>query len=230
MEHSPRSTGAPLAARSDPDDLQRIVTDGLVALGCRAAALEIERLERLARLLERWSERINLTGHRGARAIAERLLLEAAALSQALPPASRIVDIGSGAGIPGLPLAICRPEAEIWLVEARERRHHFQRAAIRELGLPNAHPLRGRAEDLEPVLADGVVSQAFARPSEALAPMRRWLGPNGWIALATTPDPASEPWSHPDLTPGEWLAYAAPTGPRRAVWVARLRGERQPTT
>ena len=70
---------------------------------------QLERWEKLALLLERWSQRINLTGHRGALAIAERLLLEAAALSQVLPAAETIADLGSGAGIPGLPLAICRP-------------------------------------------------------------------------------------------------------------------------
>ena len=138
-------------------------------------------------LLERWSERINLTGHRGALAIAERLLLEAAALSQVLPAAESIVDLGSGAGIPGLPLAICRPGCTVRLVESRERRHHFQRAAIRDLGLDNAIALLGRAEELEVQPSEGVIAQAMAQPEQALQWMRPWMTADGWLALATVP-------------------------------------------
>ena len=204
-------------------ELREVLRRGLEGLGRRPDEAELERWQKLARLLERWSQRINLTGHRGAIAIAERLLLEAAALAAALPPAARIADLGSGAGIPGLPIAICRPESEIWLVDSRERRHHFQRAAIRELGLANAHALRGRAERLEPVRCDGVVSQAFAKPDQALVWMRRWMTDSSWLALATTGEPAR--WTHPDLAEGRSVPYAAPGGPPRSLWIARLRAD-----
>ena len=202
-------------------ELHGVLSRGLDAIGRQPDAAELDRWQRLAQLLERWSERINLTGHRGALAIAERLLLEAAALAAVLPPAARIADLGSGAGIPGLPIAICRPETGIWLVDSREKRHHFQRAAIRELGLTNAHALRGRAEQLEPVRCNGVVSQAFARPDQALVWMRRWVTDSGWLALATTAEHAG--WTHPDLEWHESAPYAAPNGPPRALWIARLR-------
>jgi 16S rRNA (guanine527-N7)-methyltransferase len=202
-------------------ELQQVLSRGLRALGRAPDEPELARWHSLALLLERWSKRINLTGHRGALAIAQRLLLEAAALASALPPAARIADLGSGAGIPGLPIAICRPETEVWLVDSRERRHHFQRAAIRELGLANVHALRGRAEQLEPIRCDGVVSQAFAQPVQALVWMRRWMTDSGWLALATT---AGHPeWTHPDLHGGESVPYRAPGGPPRALWIARPR-------
>ncbi|MGH7338331.1 MAG: 16S rRNA (guanine(527)-N(7))-methyltransferase RsmG, partial [Myxococcota bacterium] len=169
-----------------------------------------------------WSERINLTGHRGALSIAERLLLEAAALSQVLPPAESIADLGSGAGIPGLPLAICRPHCEVRLVESRARRHHFQRAAIRDLGLDNATALLGRAEQLDVQPSVGVIAQAMARPEQALHWMRPWMSANGWVALATVPG-STDRLRHPDLTQGRALRYAAPRGPERSVWIARLR-------
>lgn len=220
MEHAPKSRAEPFHVEHPA---REVLSRGLAALGRPATAAEIERWERLAELLAHWGQRINLTGHRGPRAIAERLLLEAAALSGVLPAADRIVDLGSGAGIPGLPLAICRPEAEIWLVESRERRHHFQRAAIRELGLANVRTLRGRVEALEPIPCGGVISQAFAKPHQALAWMRPWLAESGWIALAATPS-RDVPFVHPDLTPGELLPYAAPGAPPREVWLARLRG------
>jgi 16S rRNA (guanine527-N7)-methyltransferase len=173
---------------------------------------------------QRWSQRLNLTAHAGVEAIAQRLLLEAVALERALPPATSIADLGAGAGIPGLPIALLRPETQVWLIDSRERRHHFQRAAIRELDLENAEALLGRAEALEPRPCEGVVSQAFAKPDQAVAWMRPWLAPSGWIALATNPDFPG--LSHPDLDAGALRSYAAPDGPQRAVWVARAVPER----
>jgi 16S rRNA (guanine527-N7)-methyltransferase len=199
-----------------------VLEQGLAELGLSTDPGQLDRWEKLALLLDRWSERINLTGHRGALAIAERLLLEAAALSQVLPAAETIADLGSGAGIPGLPLAICRPECLVRLVESRERRHHFQRAAIRDLGLDNVVALLGRAERLEVHPSQGVIAQAMAQPEQALNWMRPWMTANGWLALATVPGGADQ-LRHPDLTQGRALRYAAPRGPERSVWIARLR-------
>jgi 16S rRNA (guanine527-N7)-methyltransferase len=207
------------------EQLRRVLEEGFAELRLPAEPAQLERFEKLALLLDRWSQRINLTGHRGALQIAERLLLETAALSQVLPAADSVADLGSGAGIPGIPLAICRPHCSVRLVESRERRHHFQRAAIRELGLDNATALLGRAEDLDVEPSNGVIAQAIARPDQALAWMRRWVAPGGWLALPTVPGAAL---SHPDLQPGRALRYAAPRGPERAVWITRLR-ELDPT-
>jgi 16S rRNA (guanine527-N7)-methyltransferase len=202
-------------------ELRAVLEQGLGVLGLPAEEPALDRWVELAILLDRWSQRINLTGHRGALAIAQRLLLESAALSQALPPACTITDLGSGAGIPGIPLAICRPDARVRLIEARERRHHFQRAAIRALGLDNAIAVLGRAEELAPEPSDGVVAQAIARPDQAVRWMRDWMSDSAWIALATVP--GAIPAHDPDLLEGRLVPYAAPGGPARAVWIARLR-------
>jgi 16S rRNA (guanine527-N7)-methyltransferase len=203
-------------------ELRGVLQRGLEELGLRTDPGSLDRWQKLAVLLERWSERINLTGHRGGIAIAERLLLEAAALIQVLPAAGSVVDLGSGAGIPGIPLAICRPDCGVRLIESRERRHHFQRAAIRELDLDNATPLLGRAEVLEVQPSQGVIAQAIAQPEQAIDWMRRWMAPRGWIALATVPSAAGR-LRHPDLVQEQVLRYAAPRGPERAVWIARGR-------
>ena len=208
-------------ATNEPQ-LRAVLEQGLTALGLSTDPASLDRWTTLALLLDRWSERINLTGHRGALAIAQRLLLEAAALSKVLPPAATIADLGSGAGIPGLPLALCRPGSRIQLIESRERRHHFQRAAIRDLGLANAIALHGRAEALEVRPCDGVVAQAMAEPRQALDWMLPWVGPHGWVAIATNPGSA-ERLEHPELVMGQVLRYAAPQGPERAAWIARRR-------
>ena len=202
------------------EQLRRILAEGFAELRLPPEPAALERFEKLALLLDRWGQRINLTGHRGAIQIAERLLLESAALCQVLPAADTLADLGSGAGIPGLPLAICRPHCSLRLVESRERRHHFQRAAIRELALDNATALLGRAEELEVQPSGGVIAQAIARPDQALAWMSRWVAPEGWVALPTVPGAAP---SHPDLQSGRVLRYAAPHGPERAVWITQLR-------
>jgi len=204
------------------EQLRRVLSSGLCELGLPAGPDSLRQWESLALLLDRWSQRINLTGHRGAIAISERLLLEAAALCQVLPEAEAIADLGSGAGIPGLPLAICRPYCSVRLIESRQRRHHFQRAAIRQLGLANATAWLGRAESIEIQPCDGVIAQAIAQPEQAVRWLRRWMTPGGWMALPTVPG-RSESIHHPDLTRGKLIRYAAPRGPERAVWIARLR-------
>ena len=210
---------------ADSDPLLTLIERGLADLGVDPSSAD--RWARLAQLIAHWGKRLNLTAHPTAEAIAQRLLLEAVAFERALPPARSIADLGSGAGVPGLPIALLRPETQVWLIDSRERRHHFQRAAIRELGLENAEALRGRAEELEPRRCEGVVSQAFAKPDQAIEWMRPWMAPSGWIAIATNPDFPG--LSHPDLEPGELRAYASPDGPERAVWLSRAAPRRNRT-
>jgi 16S rRNA (guanine527-N7)-methyltransferase len=180
-------------------------------------------LETLAELLARWAARLNLTAHHSPAAIAQRLCLDAIALGEALPAEpDSIADLGSGAGFPGLPLAIRWPDSAVTLVEARERRHHFQRTAIRELGLANVTPRLGRAESLDATPHRLVVAQAAAAPEIAIGWMLRWADPSSFLVLPQTDDPA--PF---ELPPGvfhvETRSYQVPGGgPRRSVWIGRL--------
>lgn len=206
-------------------DVERELLDrGLGEIGLEVPEGQKSALLQLAELLEAWAARINLTAHRTRDAIIRRLILDAAALSQCLPAAQSIADLGSGAGFPGLPLAILRPESRLSLVEARERRHYFQRAAVRALGLSNVHTLRGRAEALRPTPHELVVAQAMAQPSSALTWMLPWVAPVGTLAIACAAPP-------PEITPPpavscqDILRYSVPCGgPVRAVWL----GRRQP--
>jgi len=180
-------------------------------------------LARLSQLLARWAARMNLTGHRTPEAIARRLVLDALALARVLPdaPPPSLADLGSGAGFPGLPLAVLWPACRVTLVEARERRHHFQRAAVRELGFKRVTPLRGRLEALAPEPHAVVVSQALARPEAAVAWMARWAAPGGWLALARAADapPFGPP---PGVEAVRTARYRVPCGgPERSVWLAR---------
>lgn len=204
-----------------PERAEPRLRAGLAALDLPTEAAP--RLAALAARVAQRAERLNLTAHRGVEAIAERLVLEALALGCALPERAppSIADLGSGSGFPGLPLAIVWPETRVTLVEARERRYHFQREAIRSIGIANATALRGRAEELPPEPHRVVVAQAMAEPAVALGWMTRWATPEGWLAL-----PQSSPPAPIEPPPGvRWIetrSYGVPGGQMRALWLGKL--------
>jgi 16S rRNA (guanine527-N7)-methyltransferase len=118
------------------------------------------------RLLLSWNERLNLTRVVSAAEAARIHYVESLFLGAQLPPGElRIVDVGSGAGFPGIPLAILRPECKIDLVESHQRKAVFLREAIR--GLSNVRVLAKRAEDVS-TQYDWLVSRAV-RPTEVLS-------------------------------------------------------------
>jgi 16S rRNA (guanine527-N7)-methyltransferase len=89
-----------------------------------------------------------------------------------------VVDMGSGAGLPGIPLAIALPEVSFILAEARVRRGAFLEAAVDELGLSNAVVRVGRVEDLD-VVADACLARAFGSATASWDRAERLLGPRG---------------------------------------------------
>jgi len=164
---------------------------------------------------------MNLTAHSDAEAVVRRLILEALALDRELPEVASMVDLGSGAGFPGLPIALLHPERRITLVESRERRFHFQRAAVRELEIGNAILRLGRAEDLPPEPHALVTAQAMATPRQAVVWMLPWAEQGGILALplsaAQPPPGAIEGVGAESVT-----SYAVPLGgPRRALWLGK---------
>jgi 16S rRNA (guanine527-N7)-methyltransferase len=201
--------------------VRSLLTEGLDELDLRASADQLDALVLLVEQVVAWAARINLTGHKTPELAARHLVLEAAALLAHSPPFASLADLGSGAGFPGLPVAILRPDIDVALVESRQKRHHFQREVQRRLELRNALPLRGRAEELEPVPRDAVVARAMARPDRALVWMRAWARAGGWLLLpCASPPPRIE---LPDgIEPVEVRPYRVPCGgPERALWIGR---------
>jgi 16S rRNA (guanine527-N7)-methyltransferase len=211
-----------LEAADDPRSASELLAEGLVELGLEIRAKQLALLVELAQLLERWSARINLSGHRDSRAIVRRLVLDAAALCTALPSLDSLADIGSGAGFPGLPVAILREGCEVTLVESRERRHHFQREAIRRLGLSHVRAVLGRAERLEPAPHRAAIAQAVARPAVALPLIYPWVEVGGLLLLpGAHPAPALPP-GDPRILFEVSPRYRVPLGgPERSLQIAR---------
>jgi len=202
-----------------PHDL---LASGLKALGFTPTTAQSESLLALTEQLANWSGRMNLTAHRSPEAIVRHLILGAAALTAQIPPVASLVDIGSGAGFPGLPFAALRPETAVTLVEPRRKRHHFQRAAVRAMGLRNVETRLGRAEELEITHHAAVVSQALARPEQALRWMLPWVGVGGLVLLPTAEDATKAPTATGITFENGSLRYEVPCGgPARRLWIGR---------
>src|SRR5262249_2251332 len=157
----------------------------------------------------------------GLTAILQRLVLDAVALLAQVPEVSSLADLGAGAGFPGLPAAILRPGCRVTLVESREKRHHFQRAACRALDLPNASPLRGRGEVLAPARPAAVVAQAVEPPPEALALALRWAEVGGMLLIPGGEEPPTLPEVE-EVRAERVARYRVPCGGSpRTLWVGR---------
>ncbi len=138
-------------------------------------------------LLLRWNARTNLTAIRDPQQIRRRHFLECILAARALPPEVRtLLDFGSGAGFPGVPIAICRPEIAVTLAESQHKKAAFLREVARSLPLPVAvHG--GRAEELAEKV-DCVALRAVDRMDEAVAAATRLVAAGGWLAVLTTED------------------------------------------
>jgi len=136
-------------------------------------------------LFLRWNARINLSSIRNEERVLSLHLVESIALTRALPGGvATLLDFGSGAGLPGIPIAICRPEIAVTLAESQNKKAAFLQEAIRELGI-SAKVHAGRAEALRTEF-DCVVLRAVDKMPKAVAAAVKLVGPGGWLALMTT--------------------------------------------
>jgi len=159
---------------------------GLAELALALPAGADERLLEYAGLLQKWNRTYNLTAIRDPLAMVAHHLLDSLAVLPHLPLAperARIVDAGSGAGLPGIPLAIARPRWHVALAESNQKKSAFLRQAAIELGLHNVEVHEGRVEAWRPQpLFDLVISRAFAALSEFIAACRHLVAPEGLLA------------------------------------------------
>lgn len=136
-------------------------------------------------LIVRWNARTNLTSIRNEEGILERHFVESIACAQALPSGTKsLLDFGSGAGFPGIPIAICHPEIAVTLAESQGKKAAFLREAVRSIPL-TAKVHAGRAETLKSQF-DCVTLRAVDKMERAVRSASRLVSHGGWLALMTT--------------------------------------------
>jgi 16S rRNA (guanine527-N7)-methyltransferase len=149
--------------------LDTTLDGGLAALALRADASARERLLAYLQLLEKWNKVYNLTAVRDIDAMMTHHLLDSVAVVPHLVGAT-VVDVGSGAGLPGVPIAIMRPDIRVTLLDSSHKKAAFLQQAAIELALSNVTVVCDRAESWRPAQAyDVVISRAFAELSQFVA-------------------------------------------------------------
>ena len=158
-----------------------LVAEGLEPLDCSLAG----RFGDYCLLLIRWNSRVNLTAIRGEEGILSRHFVESIACARRLPAGiGTLLDFGSGAGFPGIPIALCRPEIAVTLSESQGKKAAFLQEAVRVLGV-TAHVYSGRAENLATEF-DSVTMRAVDRMQEAVKAAARLVKRGGCLIPMTT--------------------------------------------
>ena len=165
----------------------------LLEAGLRRLGLAVPAAPLLAymELLARWNRAYNLTAVREpARMVSHHLLDSLAVLPWVRGP--RVADAGTGAGLPGIPLAVARPDWAFTLIDAGGKKTRFVTQAVAELGLANVTVVHSRVEDFRPEAPfDTVVSRAFAALDGMLAATAHLGGPGTrWLAMKGRPPEA----------------------------------------
>ncbi len=123
---------------------------------------QYEQLLRYHALLVKWNKTFNLTAVRSPEQMITRHLVDSLSILPYIE-VERLIDVGSGPGLPGIPLAICRPDLPITLLDSNIKKSRFQFQAKAELGLDNVEVVHERVEKFQPEIRfDGVISRAFA--------------------------------------------------------------------
>jgi 16S rRNA (guanine527-N7)-methyltransferase len=143
------------------------------------------RFETYLALILRWNARMNLTAIRTPNEILSRHFVESIACAQALPAGiATLLDFGSGAGFPGIPIALCRPEIRVTLAESQNKKAAFLQEVVRGLEL-STRVFGGRAENLSE-LFDCVALRAVERMEQAVVAASDLVRVGGWLAVFTT--------------------------------------------
>ncbi len=220
-------------------DWQRMIRDAASRLGVAVSPAATEMFAIHAREMLRWNQKINLTAITDPAAVAVKHFVDAVAALRVLPPGGRLLDVGSGAGFPGIPLKIVRPALAVTLVDASRRKVSFLNHLIRTLALEQTVARHARVEALAADRQhagpyDVVISRAFADLAGFVAVGLPLLAPGGRLvalkgraveaevaalaAVGRSPEPGA-PRTLPRLDIRIDTFALPPSGDRRAIVV-----------
>lgn len=202
------------------DALARLAAGARRILGRDLTGPETEMYYKYMILLVKWQKNERLVGSSNPLWIVDHLILDSLLFLRVLPDRiGSLLDLGSGAGLPGIPIKVVKAEVSVTFVESRRRRASFLASVVRELRLESARVLNVRAEAVVDEIAgrfDAVVMRCAGRIDDLLPMAARLLGPGG-IAIASGP-PTRRP-----LARGGWIEVAGiePGKSRRFVVLRR---------
>jgi 16S rRNA (guanine527-N7)-methyltransferase len=205
---------------STADQLKR----GLIALGLTLDRDTQRRLLDYIALIEKWNRVYNLTAIREPEKMVSHHLLDSLAVAAHLH-AKRLLDVGSGAGLPGIPLALAKPDTQVVLLDSNHKKTAFLNQAVMELELKNAEVCSERVESWQTQNKfDVIVSRAFSDLDEFVRVTRHLLAPGGMFAAMKGLHPYEEiDKLPPDCTVQQVLPLAIPgvEGARHLVLFAQ---------
>ena len=161
--------------KSDLDEVRPLIRELAVSVDLPLPDEAVERLVRFAALFLKWNERINLASVATAKDLVERHFLDSYLVSRFVPAEARLVDVGSGGGLPALPLAAIRADVAMECFEPIQKKGAFLRTAVRELDLGGRVSIHG-------VAIQRPVPELFAKRADVAMSRATWE-PAAWLAL-----------------------------------------------
>jgi 16S rRNA (guanine527-N7)-methyltransferase len=172
---------------------QQDLQAGLQQLKLNCSSQQLEKLLQYLELLQRWNKAFNLTAIRDPLQMVRLHLLDSLAIHPYIQGVKSIIDVGTGPGLPGIPLAILNPQVNFTLLDSNGKKTRFLFQAINELKLPNASEINHRVEAYKPnQLFDAVISRAFSSISDMLNQCDHLISDQGCFLAMKGKKPDSE--------------------------------------
>jgi 16S rRNA (guanine527-N7)-methyltransferase len=164
--------------------LAKLLEQGLEHAGLQLTELQQQQLLDYLALLQKWNKVHNLTAVRDPQEMVTLHLLDSLSVMPHVQT-GRLLDVGSGAGLPGIPLAMCLPQLQVTVMDASHKKASFMRQAKAELGLDNLEVVCGRVEQFKPTQKfEMVISRAFSDLVEFVGLTRHLCASDGrWLAM-----------------------------------------------
>lgn len=194
------------------------------SLGIELGDEGVAKFERLTGLLLEWNERVNLTALKTVDDIVDKHYIDSLYGHPLLPPNGFVLDIGTGAGFPGVPLKIAAPERRLLCIDGTGKKITFVQTVIKDLGLKNITAMHQRAEDKAFIFGlrgqfDGVTARAVTDTAALAALAEPYLKKGGVLVLFKGTDEAEamRGKSFPGFGAAKLHAYVLPAGDKRAL-------------
>jgi len=171
---------------------RKILASGIASLNLSMTDEKIDQLLGFIKLIEKWNKAYNLTAIRDREEMARLHILDSLAIAPHIE-GKRVIDIGTGAGLPGIPLAICLPEIDFTLLDSNAKKTRFVQQVVLELKLKNVEVLHSRVENYHPEKTyDAVLTRAFAGLSDIVRLTAHLLSKDGVLLAMKGQNPDAE--------------------------------------